>query len=156
VNVNEYDAPVANGSDENDAGEPVSETIVWEAPSLFTHVTVVPVFTVSAEGSNAKFLIEMVFPPVEAGVPAGAPGGLEEEQPAAIQARIKRTIHAVQNSRREYADIILLKDDKDKKVLLGTNLQQVRPAKSIIPEFSQHERKPGLIWSTQIAIFIIR
>jgi len=118
-----YNPPVANGSDEKDAGEPVSETIAWVAPSLFTHVTVVPVFTVSAEGTNAKFLIEMVFPPAEAGVPAGATGGWEEEQPAAKQARIKMTIHAVQNSRREYAAIILLRDEKDKKVLLGTNLQ---------------------------------
>ena len=74
VNVNGKDAPVESESDEKAAGEPASETIVCEAPSWFTHVTTVPVFTVSEDGSNAKFLIEIEFPPVEAGVVVVAGG----------------------------------------------------------------------------------
>ena len=58
-------------SDENAAGEPASETRAWGTPSLFTHVTTVPVFTVRMEGSNAKFLIMTEFPP-----PAGAGGAV--------------------------------------------------------------------------------
>jgi len=47
--------------------------MVCGAPSWFTHVTTVPVFTVRVEGSNAKFLIAIVSPPpVEAGGAAGA------------------------------------------------------------------------------------
>jgi hypothetical protein len=61
-------------------------------------VTTVPVFTVREEGSNAKFFIDMEFPPpVEAGGAAGvtgADGVWGEEQPAAILAKIKRTKHA--------------------------------------------------------------
>ncbi|MFA6224633.1 MAG: hypothetical protein WC620_00260 [Methanoregula sp.] len=50
VNVNGKEAPVESESDEKAAGEPVSETMVCEAPSWFTHVTTVPVFTVSEDG----------------------------------------------------------------------------------------------------------
>ena len=53
----------------------MSETMVCEAPSWFTHVTIVPVFTVSEDGSNAKFLIVIEFPPpVEVGVVVVAGG----------------------------------------------------------------------------------
>ena len=85
----------------------MSETMVWGAPSLFIHVTVVPVFTVSVEGSNTKFLIVIVFPPLgEAGGDAGVAGVWPEEQPAAMQARIRTTVHAMQNTRRECSDTI--------------------------------------------------
>jgi hypothetical protein len=98
---------VESESDEKAAGEPASEAMVWGAPSLFVHVTVVPVFTVREEGSNAKFLIEIVFPPpVEAGGAAGVDGAGPEEQPATVQARITRTVQAMRNSMRGYADII--------------------------------------------------
>ena len=43
--------------DENATGEPGSEAIVCGAVSRLTHVTVVPVFTISVEGLNAKSLI---------------------------------------------------------------------------------------------------
>jgi len=73
-------------------------------------VTTEPVFTVREEGSNAKFFIDMEFPPpAEVGGVAGvtgADGVWLEEQPAAMQARIKMTIHAEQNTKREYAGII--------------------------------------------------
>jgi len=49
--------------------------MVWGAPSWFTHVTTVPLFTVRDEGSNAKFFIDMEFPPpVEVGGAAGVTG----------------------------------------------------------------------------------
>jgi hypothetical protein len=81
--------------------------MVWGAPSLFIHVTVVPIFTVSVEGSNAKFLIVIVFPPPgEAGGAAEVAGAWPEEQPAAVQASIKRTVHAMQNTYGEWSDII--------------------------------------------------
>jgi hypothetical protein len=98
---------VESESEEKAAGEPVSETTVWEAPSWFTHVTTVPVFTVSGEGSNAKFLIAMVFPPPvegDCGVVAG--GVWLEEQPAAMLARIRRTMQREQNDMRESAGIL--------------------------------------------------
>jgi hypothetical protein len=107
VNVKEKDAPGESGSEENAAGEPASETIVCVAPSLFTHVTPVPVFTVRVGGSNAKFLIEIVFPPpVAAGGVVVAEGAGEEEQPAAMQANITRTVHARPHTGREYTDIV--------------------------------------------------
>jgi len=91
-------------------GEPESETIVWVAPSWFIHVTTVPVFTVSEEGSNAKLLIVMEMPPpVDAGgavVVAGAGPVWEEEQPAAMQARMSRAIQAEQSTKREGAGIL--------------------------------------------------
>jgi hypothetical protein len=70
-------------------------------------VTTVPVFTVRVDGSNAKFFIVIVVPPRGVAVgEAGADGVWEEEQPADIQVRIKRTIQAVPNIKREYAGII--------------------------------------------------
>lgn len=75
--------------------------------SWFTHVTTVPDFTVSAGGSNAKFLIVTVAPPpLEGCVDAGTCGAVEEEQPAAMQARTRRAVHAKPNIRREYAGIV--------------------------------------------------
>ena len=53
-------------SDEKATGEPGSEAIVCGAGSRLTHVTVVPVFTISVEGPNAKSLILMVDAPPEA------------------------------------------------------------------------------------------
>ena len=51
--------------DENATGEPGSEAILCGAVSRLTHVTVVPVFTISVEGLNAKSLILTVdAPPV--------------------------------------------------------------------------------------------
>ena len=94
-------------SDENGTGEPVSERRVWGALSRFVHVTEVPDFTVSAEGSNAKFLIAMEFPEgVAAGGREGAGGVWLEVQPAAMQARTTRTRPAIQNTRRECAGIL--------------------------------------------------
>ena len=49
--------------DENATGEPGSEAIVCGAESRLTHVTVVPVFTISVLGLNAKSLILTVDPP---------------------------------------------------------------------------------------------
>ena len=90
------------------AGEPASETIAWGTESWFVHVTEVPVFTVSESGLNAKFLIAMAFPPPgEAGGEGTDTGACEEEQPATMQARTTRMMHAVQNARREYAGIFL-------------------------------------------------
>jgi len=106
VKVKEKEAPAGSVSEENAAGDPSSETMVCVVPSLFTHVTPVPVLTVRAGGSNAKFLIEMVFPPpVDAGGVVPAEGEGEEEQPAAMQAMITRTEHATQDTVREYANI---------------------------------------------------
>lgn len=49
--------------------------MVWGDPSWFIHVITEPLFTVREEGSNAKFLIAMEFPPmVEAGGAAGEAG----------------------------------------------------------------------------------
>lgn len=77
------------------------------APSLFTHVTVMPVFTVRVGGLNAKFLIVIVFPPPdEADGVAGVDGAGLEEQPAAMQAKITMTVHTMQNTRRECSGII--------------------------------------------------
>ena len=106
VKVKEKEAPDESGSEVNAAGEPASETIVCGAPSLFIHVTSVPVFTVRAGGSNAKFLIEMVFPPpAETGGVAAAEGAGGEEQPAAMQAMITRTVQVKHQIRRGCADI---------------------------------------------------
>jgi hypothetical protein len=107
VKVKEKDAPGESGSEENAAGEPASETMVCVAPSLFTHMTPVPVFTVRVGGSNAKFLRVIEFPsPVEAGGVIVAEGAGEEEQPAAMQANITTAEQTMQNIRREYADIL--------------------------------------------------
>lgn len=106
VKVNVKEAPVESESDTIETGEPVSETIVWGALSWFVQVTVVPLFTVSGVGTNAKFLIAIVFsPPVAAGdaTVAGAVWG--DVQPATVQARITMTMHVVQNTRRECSDI---------------------------------------------------
>jgi len=54
---------VDSESDENATGEPGSEVIVCGAVSRLTHVTVVPVFTISVLGLNAKSLILTVDPP---------------------------------------------------------------------------------------------
>jgi hypothetical protein len=106
VKVNEKDAPVASGSEEKDTGEPVSDAMAWVGLSLFIQVTVVPVFTVRVEGSNAKFLIVIVIPPVGAGCGVAADGAGEVEQPAAMHARITRIVKTVQIIRREYSGII--------------------------------------------------
>lgn len=66
-------------SDVKAAGEPASDARAWGVPSLFTHVTVEPVFTVRVEGSNAKFLIATDVPPAaEAGGAVVAEGAGEE------------------------------------------------------------------------------
>jgi hypothetical protein len=102
VNVKEYEAPAGSESEENAAGDPVSEAIMWGTLSCFVHVTVVPVFTASEAGSNAKFLIAMVFPPpVATGGAAVAGVDWEEAQPAITHARTKRTVHPEQNIQRE-------------------------------------------------------
>jgi hypothetical protein len=112
VKVKVKDAPFARVSDEMTAGAPASETMVWGALSLFTHVTVEPAFTVRLEGSNAKFLIAMVFPPPEeavagaGGAGAGGAGAGPEEQPAVMQARITRAMQAIPGIRREYSGMI--------------------------------------------------
>jgi len=97
---------VESESDENAAGDPASEARAWGTPSLFTQVTMVPVFTVSEEGSNAKFLIATVAPPP--GVAGGAAGAVVwlDEQPAAIQARMIRTVPTMQNIWRDLSGII--------------------------------------------------
>jgi len=70
VNEKVNDAPVWSGSEEKVSGEPGSETTVCTVPSWLTQVTVLPVFTASEEGLNAKFLMEMEFtPPVDTGAP---------------------------------------------------------------------------------------
>jgi hypothetical protein len=67
MKVNVKDTPVKIVSEEKAAGAPAPEAMAWGAPSLFTLVTTVPVFTVR-EGSDAKFLIVNIFPlPDEAG-----------------------------------------------------------------------------------------
>jgi len=106
VNVNEYDAPFGSESEENGTGEPVSEAMMWGTLSWFVHETVVPVFTESEPGSNAKFLIAMVFPPpVTAGGVAVTGADGYDVQAATMQARITRRVHAVQNTMREYDGI---------------------------------------------------
>jgi hypothetical protein len=73
--------------------------------SWFIHVTTVPVFIVTGEGSNAKFLIAIEFPlPVETGGAVVAGGAWLEEQPAAMQARITRAKHSEQST--EYLGIL--------------------------------------------------
>jgi hypothetical protein len=70
VNETVNDAPFWSGSEEKVSGEPGSETMVCATPSWLTQVTVLPVFTASEEGVNAKFLMEMEFtPPVDTGAP---------------------------------------------------------------------------------------
>jgi hypothetical protein len=69
-------------------------------------LTTVPLFTVSEDGSNAKFLMAIVFPPATEDVGAAVAGGVcEEEHPAAIQETIKRTTHAKQNMKLDLACI---------------------------------------------------
>jgi hypothetical protein len=69
-------------------------------------LTTVPLFTVSEEGSNAKFLMTTVFPPAAEDVGAAVAGGVwYEEHPAAMQETIKRTTHAKQKIKREFACI---------------------------------------------------
>ena len=71
------------------------------------HVTEDPVFIVSVEGSNAKFLIRMAFPvPVVAGIDDGVGGVWLEVQPAVMQARTMSTKQAMQKTRRECAGIL--------------------------------------------------
>jgi hypothetical protein len=73
---------------------------------LFVHVTTVPLFTVSEDGSNAKFLMLIVFPPVVVVVDAAVDGGAcGEEHPAAMQETTKRTTHARQKIKRDFACI---------------------------------------------------
>ncbi len=106
VKVNVKEAPVESESDTIGTGEPVSETMVWGALSWFVHVMAVPLFTVNGVGTNAKFLIAMVFPsPVAVGDAAVAGVVWGEVQPAAIQVRITMTMQAVQNTRRECLSI---------------------------------------------------
>lgn len=81
--------------------------MVCGAVSWFTQVTVLPVLTVIDKGSNAKFLIVMVFPPpMDMGVAVDAGWVWLEAQPATVQARITRMIHYVQNIRREFVGIM--------------------------------------------------
>jgi hypothetical protein len=64
--VNGYVPPFAIGSELN---APASATMVWDAGSLFIHVTVVPVFTVRSAGLNAKpEIVTVLTPPGGAGV----------------------------------------------------------------------------------------
>jgi len=80
--------------------------MVCGALSRFTHVTAVPLFTVSEAGSNAKFLITTGFGPAAEVVGAAVAGGAcEEVHPAAMQERIKRTTHAKQNIKQDFACI---------------------------------------------------
>jgi hypothetical protein len=66
----------------------------------------VPLFTVSEDGSNAKFLMLIEFPPVVEVVGAAVAGGAcVEEHPAAIHETIKRTTHARQKIKRDFACI---------------------------------------------------
>jgi hypothetical protein len=66
----------------------------------------VPLFIVSEEGSKAKFLMVTVFPPVVEVVGAAVAGGAcDEEHPAAILETIKRTTHAMQKIKRDFACI---------------------------------------------------
>ena len=91
VKVNANNAPVERELDEKASGEPASEARAWGAPSLFTHVTVVPVFTVRVEGSKAKFLIVTEFPPPPvAGDAVVADGAVEELHPADRQEMINK------------------------------------------------------------------
>jgi hypothetical protein len=107
ANVNVYDAPVESESEENAVGEPESETMVCGAESWLVHLTTAPVFTVRADGSNAKFLIVIVFPPpFDACGTAGVAGAGLDEQPATMQEMITRAIHAERKTRRECVDII--------------------------------------------------
>lgn len=73
---------------------------------MFNHVTAEPVFTVRTGGSNAKFLIIIVFPPPDATVvAAGDAGAGLEEQPAAMQVMITSAEQVKLIIRRECADI---------------------------------------------------
>jgi len=59
-------------------------------------VTTVPVFTVRVDGVNAKFLMVIVFSPPDATVvAAGVDGTGLELQPAVMQAKITRMVHAI-------------------------------------------------------------
>lgn len=70
-------------------------------------MTTVPVFTVRVEGSNAKFLIAIAFPPPgDTGGATGARGASEEEQPAPMQAMITRAIQAEQVTTGNSLDIV--------------------------------------------------
>ena len=121
-----------SGSDAKAAGAAASDAIVWRAPSLFIHVTAVPVLTVRTEGLNARLLIVITFPPPdEAGVTEGGAGAGLVEQPAVKQATITRTIQARMNTGREQADIIQIKDGQDKKMVHGTNLRPVRDTRTV-------------------------
>jgi hypothetical protein len=103
VNVTEYEAPVESEAEENCSGATLSETMVWGALSWFVHVMTDPLFTVSGEGSKAKFLIATALPlPVAAGGDADPPGAVWYAlQPAARQAATTKTILAAENTRRE-------------------------------------------------------
>jgi hypothetical protein len=69
-------------------------------------VTAVPLFTVNEEGSKAKFLMTTEFPPAAEVVGGAVAGGVwEEEHPAAMQEMIKRTTHAKQKIKRDFACI---------------------------------------------------
>jgi hypothetical protein len=66
----------------------------------------VPLFTVSEEGSKAKFLMVTVFPPVVEVVGAAVAGGAcDEEHPAAILETIKRTTHDMLKIKRDFGCI---------------------------------------------------
>jgi hypothetical protein len=80
--------------------------MVWGVLSRFVHVTTVPTFTISGEGSNAKFLIVMTFPPPVAVEGAGTGAAGEEVQPAAMHAKIIRRIQDIPDTIRTCDDIL--------------------------------------------------
>ena len=55
---------------------PPSAVTVWVTLSLFVQVTVVPTFTVRLCGLNAKFAMEILFPPLVGVVGVGAVVGV--------------------------------------------------------------------------------
>lgn len=57
--MNWYVPPLPTGFEEK---APVSDTIVWDAVSLFVQVMVVPLFTVIVSGLNAKFSMVTELP----------------------------------------------------------------------------------------------
>jgi hypothetical protein len=100
--MNWYVPPFAIGSE---LKAPASATMVWDAGSLFVHVTVDPVLTVRSAGLNAKPEIVTAFPPPDgAGVAAAGAAGAGEEQPAEKDANpSSRTQRSAGIKRREMA-----------------------------------------------------
>jgi len=99
VKVNGNDDPVASDGEVNGTGALASDTTVCGALSSLVHVTVVPAFTVSVAGLNAKLLIVIVSAgPAGTGIAGeGCAGVCDEEQPAARHARTSTTAHTILN-----------------------------------------------------------